>query len=261
MSFIYSTHILTRRSYKLTSDEVVLFEYFCITQEHFLHEGITDFYSSGRYIETWFKIKRSRQEAIIKLLSELGILSVETRANKERCTRTKYFRIDFSKLSKPATLAKIINSDTDYFNDALAHFKELASVQKGLSKPKKKTAKSTVNVDVIFGKLQDTFGERVEMYNDGKLTSEKPKRAKAASFLPRNKQIETMLSQVTDSYSDRAINSAFMVYIDDILCGRVKAPRKTLENFLSYNTEKGCYPVIDFNLEKFNKSYGRPNQE
>lgn len=260
MSFTYSTFIVSRRSYKLSSDEVVLFEYFCITQEYFMRDGAEDFYSSMEWIGKEFNIGRRRQEAIIKLLSEIEVLSVETRPNKDRATRSKYFRIDFSQLSKPATLAKIINSDTDYFNDALAHFKELASVQKGLSKPKKKTAKSTVNVDIIFGKLQDTFGERVEMYNDGKLTSEKPKRAKAASFLPRNKQIETMLSQVTDSYSDRAINSAFMVYIDDILCGRVKAPRKTLENFLSYNVEKGCYPVIDFNLEKFNKDYGSDNQ-
>ena len=66
--------------------------------------------------------------------------------------------------------------------------RNLLSVQKGLSKPKKKAAKSTVNVDVIFVKLQDTFRERVRMYNDGELTKEKPKRTKAASFLPRNKQ-------------------------------------------------------------------------
>ena len=62
------------------------------------------------------------------------------------------------------------------------------------------------------------------MYNDGELTKEKPKRTKAASFLPRNKQIETILSQAKGSYSDTAINSAFMVYIDDILCGRANAP-------------------------------------
>lgn len=260
MSFIYSTHILTRRSYKLSSDEVVLFEYFCITQEYFMRDGAEDFYSSMEWIGKEFNIGRRRQEAIIKLLSEIEVLSVETRPNKDRATRSKYFRIDFSQLSKPATLAKIIDGSTDYFNEALAHFKELASVQKGLSKSKKKTKKKAVNVDVIFGKLQDTFGKRVEMYNDGKLTSEKPKRSKAASFLPRNKQIETMLSQVIGSYSDTAINSAFMVYIDDILCGHVKAPRKTLENFLAYNVEKGCYPVIDFNLEKFNKNYGSDNQ-
>lgn len=261
MSFTYSTYILSRRSYKLSSDEVVLFEYFCITQEYFMRDGAEDFYSSMEWIGKEFNIKRSRQEAIIKLLSEIDVLSVETRPNKDRSTRSKYFRIDFSQLSKPATLAKIINSDTDYFNEALAHFKELASVQKSLSKPKKKTAKKTANVDVIFGKLQGTLRERVGMYNDGKLTEEKPKRSKVASFLPRNKQVETMLSQVIGLYSDMAINSAFMVYIDDILCGRVPAPRKTLENFLSYNVEKGCYPVLDFNLEKFNKSYGSPNQE
>lgn len=260
MSNYFNINHPSYRASLLSPDEYILFDYFCLTQEHFQHKGIDSFYSSSEWIEKEYKIKRRRQEAIIKLLSDLNVLVVELRTSKERRTYSKYFRIDFSQLSKPATLAKIIDSDTDYFNDALAHFKELASVQKGLSKPKKKTAKSTANVDVIFGKLQDTFGERVEMYNDGKLTSEKPKRAKAASFLPRNKQIETMLSQVTDSYSDRAINSAFMVYIDDILCGRVKAPRKTLENFLSYNVEKGCYPVIDFNLEKFNKDYGSDNQ-
>ena len=261
MSFTYSTYILSRRAYKLASDEVVLFEYFCITQEHFMREGIKDFYSSMKRIEKEFNIGRRRQEAIIKLLSEIGVLSVETRPNKEKSTRSKYFHIDFDQLSKATTLANIIDSSTDYFNEAIAHFKELVSVQKGLSKPKKKAAKSTVNVDVIFVKLQDTFRERVRMYNDGELTKEKPKRTKAASFLPRNKQIETILSQAKGSYSDTAINSAFMVYIDDILCGRANAPRKTLENFLSYDVEKGCYPVIDFNLEKFNKEYGRPNQE
>lgn len=261
MSFTYSTYILSRMAYKLASDEVVLFEYFCITQEHFLREGKKDFYSSIEQIDKKFNIGRRRQEAIIKLLSEIGVLSVETRPNKDRPTRSKYFCIDFDQLSKATTLAKIIDSSTDYFNEAIAHFKELASVQKSLSKPKKKTAKKTANVDVIFGKLQGTLRERVGMYNDGKLTEEKPKRSKVASFLPRNKQVETMLSQVIGLYSDMAINSAFMVYIDDILCGRVPAPRKTLENFLSYNVEKGCYPVIDFNLEKFNKSYGSPNQE
>ena len=261
MSFTYSTYILSRRAYKLASDEVVLFEYFCITQEHFMREGAKDFYSSMERIEKEFNIKRTRQEAIIKLLSEIGVLSVETRPNKERSTRSKYFHIDFDQLSKATTLANIIDSSTDYFKEALAHFKELASVQKGLSKPKKKTAKKTINVDVIFRKLQDTLQKRVGMYNDGKLTKDKPSRSKLASFLPRNKQIEVMLSQVKGSYDDMAINLAFMVYIDDILCGRANAPRKTLENFLSYDVEKGCYPVIDFNLEKFNKEYGRPNQE
>lgn len=130
MSFTYSTYILSRRAYKLASDEVVLFEYFCITQEHFMRDGAKDFYSSMERIEKEFNIKRTRQEAIIKLLSEIGVLSVETRPNKERSTRSKYFHIDFDQLSKATTLANIIDSSTDYFKEALAISRNLHRFRK-----------------------------------------------------------------------------------------------------------------------------------
>ena len=101
--------------YRLSPDEVVLFEFLIFKQNHFDPYGF--FYHSQRKIISKLKIKRSRLEKIIKTFEDIGFLKTEVRQEGKTNSLVTYFKIDFDTLGKDEVLSQIIDEKSQLFND------------------------------------------------------------------------------------------------------------------------------------------------
>lgn len=90
------------------------------------------------------------------------------------------------------------------------------------------------------------------MYNEGKLTEEKPNRLKKTTELSNTNGVRDKIGKLLLLHSDQAINHAFLAYADDILKGSIK-PNKILQYFLA--EEDGEFKIFDSYLNKFNMEY------
>ncbi|NDV58402.1 hypothetical protein [Bacteroides sp. 519] len=245
------TNVIRLQSYLLAPDELILFDWFIVKQFSFHYK---EFHYSQARIEKETRIKRSRQDMIISKFHELEFLTTEVKDNKETKGRVRYFKIDFEILADKFILSKIINSEHEIFRAFMKYMKYHAAEQKKKTKHKKEEEFSKYAGHAIYHLLNEVYDKRRVMYNEGKLTSEKPKRAKAATQLQKNKPILKKMAKLTDNYSERAIEHAFIAYTDSVFREEIK-PNNFMNYFLSYDSSIESFGVFENCLNNFNLNY------
>lgn len=245
------TNILRLQSYLLSPDEVVLFDWFIVKQISFRYK---DFHYSQSRIEEETRIKRSRQDAIMKQFCSLGFLKPEVRVNKVTRGKVKYFNVDFNVLSNANILSQVIDQNQPLFKDYLFFLEYHANRQYQDDETEKENATDKRAVDRIYKLFNTVYEERRVMYNTGKLTEEKPTRIKSPTELPRNKAINKKISHLSKLYNNNTIKGAFTAYIDSVFKEH-EFPYKPLDHFLSYNDSKEGFGVVEYYINRFTIAY------
>lgn len=247
-------NVLRLLNYRLAPDELILFDWLTVKQIAFKYKP---FHYSQARVEEETRIRRTRQEVIIRQFSALGFLKTDIKVNSVTRGRVRYYSVDFSVLADTDVLMEIILLRSTLFRDFLAYFAYHATMQKKSKEELLKPA-NAINreaADRIYQLLNKVYEERRQFYNNGGLTYKvKPKRTKSAIQLQHNKPIERKLAKLADYYNDNSIENAFLAYVDEILTGE-KEPENLMYYFLSFDETLDCFGVVNHYLNKFTLHY------
>ncbi len=258
MDILLSNILISAKNYLLKSnDERMMFDWLVLKQHDF---GLAkSFRHSVPQIQEETKIARYSQEKITQRFVDMGFLTVGKVYHQNNPYRS--FFVDFSVLSKPELLGQLVKPGTDTYNSLISNFSHWANEQKKemkpLSKKQRKEAETEVQaIEALFPRLVEQWNERVDMYNNGELTQEKPSRSRVyvASFVP-TKNAKMLMGKLRVKYPDEAIIKAFMVYADEIMRGKIKTPKSILLYFLTCN--EGEFDVVNNCYNYYVTSYGR----
>ena len=244
------------KDYKVSNDERTLFDWLVFTQRGF---GVgKPFRHSIQQVKAATNITRYSQQKFFAHFVELGFLKLE----KESYNNNEYrsFFVDYSALAKKEVLSKIVR-EGETFSEMLKMFgtwaKEQAKGERPMTKKEQKAKEAKLAaVEPLLNKLNSVWKERVEMYNNGDLTSSKPQHAKLVSTLVCKPTTKKALANLQNVYDDTNIRYAFAAYADDLLIGNTKTD-KILPYFLTYN--EGAFVVVDRFLEFHALNYGVNN--
>lgn len=242
-------------AYLLADDEVILFDWLTIKQS--LIFGYKPFYYSLERIERETRLKRRRIERVIKRFCAMGILQVATCQKSDSPGRVRYFLMDFEEVNK--RLPEIIDQGSDDAKDFSSYFKSLSRLQVRTENGKEtqRERDSAERAESLYNHLNEIFWRRIEMYNSGELTDEKPDRKKVKTELPKDKSVFEKLKELSARYEDSTICNSFVVLCDEFLIG-AKATRKVdnlIKYFLTFKPEMNAFSVVDKYIAKFQKYY------
>ena len=251
---------MTAKEYILQSnDERMMFDWLVQKQIDF---GVTKpFRHSIIQVEEATRIKRKMQKLILDSFVSMGFLQISITYHDNNPYRS-YF-VDFSKLADPNVLGQIIRPGSEIFNHQITNYKQLAGEQKkGLKPPTKKSIKEAEKeakaIEAMFPKLAQQWNERVDMYNNGELTSQKPARAKVhIETFSQTKNAKKLVGKLRGMYSEEVILKAFMVYADYVLTGSMQPKNSILMYFLTCND--GEFEVVNKCYDYYGCNYGRNN--
>ena len=250
-----SVNVKNLSAYLLDIDEVVLFDWFTIKQS--LVFGYKPFYYSLERIEQETRLKRRRIEKVINRFSELGFLSVDVHAKTDGPGRVRYFQIDFSQVV--CNLPRIIDQENKTAGDFLKYFKALAKVQNRTRKEKetKREREAQEGAERLYNSLNEVYWRRIDMYNNGELTSKKPDRCLDKTQLAKDKNVLRRLVKLSDEYDDETIRRAFTVACDDYLRNRDELKRNTnlIKWFLYYKQGYGIFPKVNECISIYQSTY------
>jgi hypothetical protein len=252
------TNIIRLQDYLLPPDEVIFFDWLVVKEISFKY---VQFNYSEKRIEEETRIKRSRQEKIEEKFKQLGFLETEVKLNKRISSHIRYFYMNLVTLYREDVLSSVIRRGSNYFHDWLEYLYYHASrqneISNGISPETFKAHRKIVND--LYKILNQTYKQRIEMYNRGDLTDEKPKRGKTAVQIPRNKTLEADLFRISEVYDNESIKYAFSAYIDSILTKQINVTA-FMPYFLSPKDPLKPYSVMEKYLDKFLKDYTHPMQ-
>lgn len=209
-------NVLRLLNYRLAPDELILFDWLTVKQISFKYKP---FHYSQARVEEETRIRRTRQEVIIKQFSALGFLKTDIKVNSVTRGRVRYYSVDFSVLADVDVLVEIIMPQTTLFRDFILYFAYHATMQK-----------------------------------KSKEEQLKPERSKSAMQLQHNKPIERKLAKLADYYNDNSIKNAFLAYVDEILTQK-KEPENLMYYFLSFDETSDCFGVVNHYLNYFTLHY------
>lgn len=247
-------NVLRLLEYRLAPDELILFDWLVVKQIAFKYKP---FHYSQARVEEETRIRRTRQEVIIKQFSELGFLKTDIRVNSVTRGRVRYYSVDFKVLADEDILMEIISQQSSLFDGFKAYFVYHSKMQKKSREEVLKPAASLNRevADRIYRLLNTTYANRCLYYNEGGLNNnQKPKRLKSVTQLQRNKPIDRKLAKLAEYYDDDSIENAFLAYVDDILTGK-KEPENLMYYFLSFDEVTDCFGVMNHYLNYFALNY------
>lgn len=258
MEVLLSNIVKYIKDYALDNDERTMFDWLVIKQHDF---GVSKpFRHSISQIEEATLLSKYLQNRILGKFKELGFLTV----GKEFYQNNPYrsFFIDYSILTNPEVLGKIVREGTETYSNLLALFKEWAKEQAQSRKPATKKQQKAAEdkskaTDALYICLNAKWDERRQMYNNGELTGKKPKRGKSKTSLPKSKNVVMLLGKLLDVYEQQAISNAFTAFSDAVLKDEVRCSAP-LSYFLK--CEGGDFPVVNQNLDNFNTQYSYNNE-
>lgn len=102
-------NVLRLLNYRLAPDELILFDWLTVKQISFKYKP---FHYSQARVEEETRIRRTRQEVIIKQFSALGFLKTDIKVNSVTRGRVRYYSVDFSVL---ADVDVLVDSVRTYF--------------------------------------------------------------------------------------------------------------------------------------------------
>ena len=120
-------NVLRLLNYRLAPDELILFDWLTVKQISFKYKP---FHYSQARVEEETRIRRTRQEVIIKQFSALGFLKTDIKVNSVTRGRVRYYSVDFSVLADVDVLVEIIMPQTTLFRDFILYFAYHATMQK-----------------------------------------------------------------------------------------------------------------------------------
>lgn len=218
------------------------------------------FHYSQIRIEKEIRIKRTRQDAIIRRFCELGFLTTTINRSTLTAGNVRYFHVNFDVLADQAVLRRIISESTPLFELFRQYTGYHAEIQlsgkkeKENNKAKEEARAAAVIANRVYRDLDQIYEARRIFYNEGKLTGQKPKQFKLPTQLQRNKKIDRRLVELSRRYRSDVIENAFMVYVDDIF--KEKANPKSLMNyFLTYSRTMNEFTVFDYYMNQFTLDY------
>ena len=244
-------------SYLLADDEVILFDWLTVKQS--LVFGYKPFYYSLDRIEKETRLKRRRIERVIKRFCAMGLLQVATSQKLDSPGRVRYFRMNFRGVI--GKLPEIIDQESDNAEDFKRYFKALANIQERAERGKesKREREDREHAEEIYNSLNGVYWERIDMFNAGRLTGEKPERVKTKIQLPKDNSIIEKLKSLSSKYDDGTICDSFTVLCDEFLIG-AKAVSKVdnlVKYFLTYKPEIDSFSIVDLYITKFQKNYSQ----
>lgn len=245
------------KDYRVSNDERTLFDWLVFTQRGF---GVgKPFRHSIPQVKAATNVTRFSQGKLFAHFVELGFLKLGTDVFNNNTYRS--FFVDYSALAKKEVLSQIVHEGTDTFSAMFKMFaawaKEQAKGEKPLTKKEQKVVEAKLAaVEPLLNILNETYANRVKMYNNGELTSEKPKRTKNAATLVCTAKSKKQFTTLMGIYNNDSINAAFIAYVDDLLRGNLKTD-KILPYFLTY--DEGEFVVVNRYLEYYTLNYGRNN--
>lgn len=204
------------------------------------------------------RIRRKMQDKIISWFKELGFLEVQKTYYQNNPYRSFY--VDFSVLSKEKVLQKLFSPGSETYTTMLSQFQKLAQEQKVHVKQSRSQRKREASIEAkriselneVQRVMDIVWSERIEMYNDGMLTEERPKRKRVVTKLHKSKPSKELIRKLLTSYEIDDIKNAFIAYVDDLLKGNVTTSH-IVPYFLKY--EKGDFPVFGKYLDLFATKY------
>lgn len=135
-------NVLRLLNYRLAPDELILFDWLTVKQISFKYKP---FHYSQARVEEETRIRRTRQEVIIKQFSALGFLKTDIKVNSVTRGRVRYYSVDFSVLADVDVLVEIIMPQTTLFRDFILYFAYHATMQKKSKEEQLKPA-SAINL-------------------------------------------------------------------------------------------------------------------
>lgn len=244
-------------TYLLADDEVILFDWLTIKQS--LIFGYKPFYYSLERIEKETRLKRRRIERVIKRFCAMGMLRVETCQKSDSPGRVRYFKMDFKGVVEK--LPEIIDQEKEIAEEFYRYFKALANIQIRADKGKesRREREDRKHAEELYNLLNETYWDRIDMFNAGNLTEEYPDKIRVKTRLTKDRAAITKLIALSAKYDDETISRSFMVLCDDFL-KESKATRKVenlLKYFLAYRQDEDAFSVVNLYITKYQKSYFR----
>ena len=256
MEIHLSNFVKNIKDYKLRSnDERTLFDWLVLKQYDF---GLgKPFFHSVKQVQEETLVTKYLQKQIFTKFVNMGFLTLGEERHMNNPYRT--FLVTFSVLAKPEVLGSIIEPGTDTYNNLISYFvhwqKEERMNQKPLTKKRKKELEAEKSaVDALHSTLVKCWNTRVDMYNDGILTGEKPTWTKvhAQTFDPTTDE-RRQLGKLRNNYNDKAIENSFTVFADKVLKGEIK-PDRIMSYFLT--NHDGDFSVVRDCNNYFITQYG-----
>lgn len=230
-----ATNILKIQHYLVPAEEVIFLDWLIVKQVSF---NFKPFFYQQRRIEEEIGIKRTRLETLIKSFSNKGILSVETKGNKDAKCKTTYYHFDFKAFRK--CLHDYIDEFSgDYFSEWCDYIDDLIA-------GKRDTKNTEIDAQGTFDKLQKLYNERIKLYNQNSKS-----RKKSITSLPTSKRILSQLKKAFSIYEE-GLENAFLAFADEYIEGDVKV--NNMMNFFLTNKD-GNFVTINKYLDKFNANY------
>lgn len=244
-------------SYLLADDEVILFDWLTIKQSRVF--DYKPFYYSLERIERETPLKRRRIERVIKRFCAMGMLQVATCQKSDSPGRVRYFRMDFKGVVNK--LPEIIDQERESAEDFCRYFKALANLQNRADKGKesRREREDREHAEELYNRLNNTYWDRIDMFNAGHLTEEEPDSIKVKTQLAKDRTTITKLTELSAKYEDETICRSFIALCDDFLKGS-KATRKVenlLKYFLTYRQDEDVFSVVNLYITKFQKAYSK----
>ena len=246
------------KDYRLSLEERMMFDWLVVKQEDFGLEK--PFRHSIPQVQKATGIARHSQEKAIRHFESLGFLTIGTDYFQSNPFRTYY--VNFSILGKPDVLGEIIEAGTETYKEFSEWIHELATAQEKQEKPLSKYKQKQIekeakmekeNTERMYRELCDKWNRRIDMFNNGELTGELPKRTKLHDQLPLGSNGKKLLTKLNSIYDAETICNAFVVFADECLKERIK-PKNIFLYFLSY--EDGCFKVVDEMINYHALNYG-----
>lgn len=184
----------------------------------------------------------------------MGILQIEVCQKADELGRVRYFRMDFGAVIPK--LKEIIDQDSDFAPDFDRYFNALKNIQNRAEngKESKREREDREHAEELYEDLNKIYASRIDMFNTGKLTEDKPKRKKTMAKFPKNRSIIARIKALAAVYDDDTIKNSFIVVCDDTLKGELN-PQNIIRYFLSYDKEGECYNVVEYGIAKFQIDY------
>lgn len=243
-------NIFRLQTYRLTPDEVVLFDWLVVKQISFKYK---EFHYSQARIEVETRIKRSRQEAILKRFQALRFLLVTVRVNEVTHGQVRYYKVDFELLTEEEVLKEIVYPDVQVLRSFVPYMRFHAEEQKKAHKTPDEREFDAYEVDWIYNWMNEMYEQRRIVYNESQQLYKRPGKLREAIQLPRGQIIDRMLARLVGRYGVETIYPVFVYYADDWLACE-ESSTNIMYHFLSYNGLDDVFTVFEYFLKQYNKA-------
>lgn len=239
-------NVIRFSKYKLSPDEMTIFDWLINKQEAFKHEP---FFYQFRRIEEETRIKKDRFNTIIGKFCLQGFLKIVSKGDPRVKAKVNYFFVDFNEVIK--ALPSIIDKDKDpeYFKSYKGWLKErVKNKGKSVCQPEVLKGYEKTSLMQYFQNLENLWNRRIDYHNKHR----EDDRKRTHTHLPVSDARLLKLRDLLKSAKWDAIEDSFIAFTD-VCLERNSEVKRPIDNFLS--SKKGVFKVFEYYLDYFNRNY------